>query len=91
MNHYTPPGSLPGKFGLIHGGGQHRPGRGWSAAPLRLVARPDARTAQVIDYALRLYHARGHLEAIDYLVEAQVPLRIISRVLWQPRLRRVTN
>lgn len=78
--------------GIIHGG-RELAGAAQSRPPyrpraLRLVARPDRGTAKIIENALNVLYSYGHLAAIDYLVEARVPLRTISRVLWKPQFRR---
>jgi len=79
--------------GVILGKGNpsmgHRPGRpALTPQPLRLVARPDSNQQRLIENGLAVAALRGHNAAIDYLVAAKVPLRTISRVLWQPQQRR---
>jgi len=67
----------------------HRPDRpALTPQPLRLVARPDSNQQRLIENGLAVAALRGHNAAIDYLVAAKVPLRTISRVLWQPQQRR---
>ena len=58
--------------------------------PLRLVARPNQDMARMIENGLALFALRGHTAAIDYLVGINVPLRTISRVLWNPQQRRTS-
>jgi len=59
--------------------------------PLRLVARPNKNMERMIENGLALFALRGHAVAIDYLVRINVPLRTISRVLWNPQQRRVCD
>lgn len=78
--------------GFIHGGSRAVAAPAMPPAfrprALRLVARPDVRLARVIEDGLRVQQTRGHLAAIDFLMEAKVSLRTIARVLWKPQLRR---
>ena len=62
--------------------------RVWLPAPLRLVARPDVFTAKVVERGIEIFIRRGQLEAIDYFTAHGIPLRVISRVLWRPDMRR---
>jgi hypothetical protein len=62
--------------------------RVWLAAPLRLVARPDQHTAEVVQRGLEIFQHFGQLEAIDFFALHGIPLRITSRVLWRPESRR---
>lgn len=55
---------------------------------LRLAGRTDARTAAIIDEGIHHALYRGRDDAINYLCEQGIALRIISRVLFQPQLRR---
>ena len=62
--------------------------RVWLPAPLRLVARPDWRTAELVQRGLEIHQRFGQMEAIDFFTLHAIPLRITSRVLWRPELRR---
>ncbi|WP_432383493.1 hypothetical protein [Duganella sp. P38] len=55
---------------------------------LRLAGRKDDRTAAIIEEGLDHALYRGRDAAINYLCEQGIALRIISRVLFQPQLRR---
>lgn len=79
-------GVILGKARAATVGAPHRPVL--RPQPLRLVARPDGNQQRLIENGLAVAALRGHNAAIDYLVAAKVPLRTISRVLWQPQQRR---
>jgi hypothetical protein len=79
-------GVILGKSNPSTGQRQGRPAS--TPHPLRLVARPDRDQQRLIENGLAVAALRGHNAAIDYLVAAKVPLRTISRVLWQPQQRR---
>ena len=50
--------------------------RVWLPAPLRLVARPDSRTAEVVQRGLEIFQHFGQMEAIDFFTLHGIPLRI---------------
>ena len=56
--------------------------------PLRVAGRPDHLTAQKVEVAIILQAMLGTPSAAEYLETNAVDPEVVSRVLYQPQLRR---
>ncbi|WP_426174511.1 hypothetical protein [Massilia sp. TWR1-2-2] len=59
-----------------------------AVAPLRATGRPDHLTAQRVEVAIILQAMLGTPSAAEYLATNAVDPAVVSRVLYQPQLRR---
>jgi hypothetical protein len=59
-----------------------------TVAPLRATGRPDHLTAQKVEVAIILQAMLGTASAAEYLATNAVDPAVVSRVLYQPQLRR---